>query len=85
MDFNLETGLDGDADSESIRKVKDVERFLGKVFDVIESEEDVEGDEDFGEVRKAQFVSMEQTEKSVFKRPAVRLVRLVTEGCADGF
>lgn len=85
VDFNLETGLDGDADSESIRKVKDVERFLGKVFDVIESEEDVEGDEDFGEVRKAQFVSMEQTEKSVFKRPAVRLVRLVTEGCADGF
>ncbi|KAG4425400.1 hypothetical protein IFR04_001550 [Cadophora malorum] len=83
VDLDLETDLDGDADSESIRKVKDVERFLGKVFDVLESEEDVEGDEDFGEVRKAQFVSMEQTEKSVFKRPAVRLVRLVTDGCAD--
>ena len=83
VDLELEKGVDGQMDGESVGKVRDVERFLGKVFDVIESEEDVEGDEDFGDVRKAQFVSMEKTETSVFKRPAVRLVRLVAEGLAD--
>lgn len=83
VDLEFEEGVDGVEESESVGKVKDVQRFLGKVFDVIESEEDVEGDEDFGDVRKAQFVSMEQTEKSVFKRPTVRLVRLVSEGLAD--
>ncbi|PVH71297.1 hypothetical protein DL98DRAFT_521146 [Cadophora sp. DSE1049] len=72
-------GVEGEGESEQVRKVRDVERFLGKVFDVIESEGDVEGDEEFGDVRKAEFVSMEPTEKSEFRRPVVRLVRLVTE------
>ncbi|KAH7372056.1 hypothetical protein BKA64DRAFT_750876 [Cadophora sp. MPI-SDFR-AT-0126] len=86
LDKGLKTGPgegkgegEREKESESVRKLRDVERFLGKVFNIIENEGNGEGDEEFGEVRKAEFVSMKPTEKSAFRRPVIKLVRLATE------
>ncbi|KAG4444028.1 hypothetical protein IFR05_000488 [Cadophora sp. M221] len=67
--------------SEEVRKLKEVETFLGKVFGVIDGSGSVEGDDedgDFGFVRKAELIAMMPTMKGDFKRPIIKLMKLIT-------
>ncbi|KAH7311113.1 hypothetical protein BKA65DRAFT_518605 [Rhexocercosporidium sp. MPI-PUGE-AT-0058] len=72
---------EGESVSEEARKLKEVEAFLVKVFGVIDGSGSIEGvdeDHEFGFVRKAEFIAMMPTMKEEFKRPVIKLMKLIT-------
>ncbi|KAH6718321.1 hypothetical protein BKA61DRAFT_599468 [Leptodontidium sp. MPI-SDFR-AT-0119] len=72
---------EGEGMSEEVRKLKEVETFLGKVFAVVDGSGSIEGvdeDSEFGFVRKAEFIAMMPTMKGAFQRPVIKLMKLIT-------